>query len=100
MVVTGRHAHRISRDEAATCLLGCACAYDVAAIELLHHRASSPQWKSAKGLSGFRAFGPANYTNFDLETASRRTQPRFQPWSSTDDDKQRRFGVVRGHERP
>ena len=72
----------------------------MAAIELRHHRASFPQWKSAKGLTGIGAFGPASYTNFDLETARRKTQPWLQPWSSIGDDKQGRFGVTRGHEGP
>ena len=72
-VVIGRHAHRITREEAAGCIFGYTCANDVTAIELLYRDASFPQWTRAKSFSGFGAFGPAIHTGFDPATATLRT---------------------------
>ena len=72
-VVIGRHAHRITRDEAAACIFGYTCANDITAIELLFRDTSFPQWTRAKSFSGFGAFGPAIHTGFDPATATLRT---------------------------
>jgi 2-keto-4-pentenoate hydratase/2-oxohepta-3-ene-1,7-dioic acid hydratase in catechol pathway len=72
-VVLGRHAHRITREEAAACIFGYTCANDVTAIELLNRDASFPQWTRAKSLEGFGAFGPAIHEKLDLATATLRT---------------------------
>lgn len=72
-VVIGRHAHRITREEAAACIFGYTCANDVTAIELLHRDTSFPQWTRAKSFAGFGAFGPAIHTNLDLGNATLRT---------------------------
>ena len=72
-VVVGRRAQRITREEAAACILGYTCANDVTAIELLNRDPSFPQWTRAKSFDGFGAFGPTVHPQLNLATAALRT---------------------------
>ena len=69
-VVIGRTAHRLAREDAASCILGYTVANDITAIELLHRDPSFPQWTRAKSFDGFGAFGPWIDTGFDPTTAT------------------------------
>jgi 2-keto-4-pentenoate hydratase/2-oxohepta-3-ene-1,7-dioic acid hydratase in catechol pathway len=71
--VVGRPAWRITREEAAGCILGYTCANDVTALELLNRDASFVQWTRAKSLPGFGAFGPWIDTAFNPAGAQLRT---------------------------
>lgn len=68
-VVIGRTVHAVSREQAAGCIFGYACANDVTAVELLRRDPSFPQWTRAKSFDGFGAFGPWIDTDFDPSAA-------------------------------
>ena len=72
-IVIGRMAHRIAREEAASCIFGYTCANDITAIELLVRDPSFMQWTRAKSLPGFGALGPYIDTSFNPAGAMLRT---------------------------
>lgn len=61
-VVIGRRAHRVSPDEAESCVLGYTCANDVTARDL---QSRDGQWTRAKGFDGFCPLGPWVETDVD-----------------------------------
>ena len=69
-----RRACAIVPADAAAHILGCTCANDATALELLHRDPSFAQWARAKSFDGFGAFGPVIETEFDVASASLRTQ--------------------------
>lgn len=61
-VVIGRRVHRVSADEALSCVLGYTCANDVTARDL---QKRDGQWARAKGFDGFCPLGPWVETDVD-----------------------------------
>jgi len=61
-VVIGRRAHRVSAEEASSCILGYTCANDVTARDL---QKRDGQWTRAKGFDGFCPLGPWVETDLD-----------------------------------
>jgi 2-keto-4-pentenoate hydratase/2-oxohepta-3-ene-1,7-dioic acid hydratase in catechol pathway len=61
-VVMGRRAHRVSADDALSCVLGYTCANDVTARDL---QKRDGQWTRAKGFDGFCPLGPWVETDVD-----------------------------------
>ena len=61
-VVLGRHTHKVTPAEAATCILGYACANDVTARDL---QKADGQWTRAKGFDTFCPLGPWIETELD-----------------------------------
>jgi 2-keto-4-pentenoate hydratase/2-oxohepta-3-ene-1,7-dioic acid hydratase in catechol pathway len=61
-VIIGRRAHRVTRAEALSCVLGYTCANDVTAREL---QKRDGQWTRAKGFDGFCPLGPWVETDVD-----------------------------------
>jgi 2-keto-4-pentenoate hydratase/2-oxohepta-3-ene-1,7-dioic acid hydratase in catechol pathway len=61
-VVMGRRTHRVSPDEALSCVLGYTCANDVTARDL---QSRDGQWTRAKGFDGFCPLGPWVETDVD-----------------------------------
>jgi 2-keto-4-pentenoate hydratase/2-oxohepta-3-ene-1,7-dioic acid hydratase in catechol pathway len=61
-VVMGRRTHKVSEDDALSCVLGYTCANDVTARDL---QARDGQWTRAKGFDGFCPLGPWVETDVD-----------------------------------
>ena len=61
-LVIGRRAHKVSPEQARTCVLGCTCANDVTSRI---HQKRDGQWTRAKGFDTFCPLGPWVETDVD-----------------------------------